>query len=309
MPTTEHTINDALAAALRKTRHLWHDSDIVSSEQSGVLRESSGRPDILVQEPNVRPVAIEVEVMPAISVEKEAADRVGTYLRGVGRPILSSVAVRIQPETRSMQGAALLADLEGTPAIEMALYTGIQTSEVTRWPRAGWLTGRVADLSFLVQMASIPPAVIDEAVGQLVAGVTDAAGLLSQMAVSNPGAIHTISQALYQEDGEQTRRMAGAILANAFMFHEILAGGEGELGAVKSLEQLRGSGGNIGKSALLAEWRTILTVNYWPIFDIARRILEAVPTAESQSFINGLADTAEKLLRNRLMRSHVSTSP
>lgn len=304
MPTTEHTVNDALAAALRKTRRVWRESVIVSSEQSSVLRESSGRPDILVQEPNVSPVAIEVEIMPAINVEKDATDRLGTHIRGVGLPILSSVAVRLQADVRSLQGGPLLAYLEGTPAIEMALTTGTEPANASRWPREGWLTGAVADLSFLVQMASIPPAVVDEAVRHLVAGVTDAAGLLNQMAVSNPGAIHTISRALYQEDGEQTRRMAGAILANALMFHEILAGGEGELAAVQSLEQLRGSGRGIDKSEVLSEWRTILKVNYWPIFDVARRILEVVPTSESQSLIEGLADTAQNLLHNRLMRSH-----
>lgn len=42
------------------------------------------------------------------------------------------------------------------------------------------------------------------------------------------------------EDGSQTRRMAAAILANAFMFHEILAGGQDELADINSLEQLRG---------------------------------------------------------------------
>ena len=29
MTTTEHTINDTLAAVLRKTRHVWRESDVV----------------------------------------------------------------------------------------------------------------------------------------------------------------------------------------------------------------------------------------------------------------------------------------
>ena len=79
MATTEHTINDALAAALRKTRHAWRDSDIVRSEQLGMLKESFARPDILVVEPNVSPVAIEVEVQPALNVEAEALSRPVSY--------------------------------------------------------------------------------------------------------------------------------------------------------------------------------------------------------------------------------------
>src|SRR6267378_2448335 len=97
--------------------------------------------------------------------------------------------------------------------------------------------------------------------------------------------------------------MATTILANAFMFQETLAGGPGSLSSVNSLEQLRGASG-LTKSAILSEWRKILKVNYWPIFDIARRILEPIPAAQTQPLIEGLAGTADKLLQNRLMRSH-----
>jgi len=126
-------------------------------------------------------------------------------------------------------------------------------------------------------------------------------GLLCYRAIT---LIHKISQQLYQEDGEQTRRMATSILANAFVFHETLAGGPGNLATVNSLAELRGADSGLTKSALLSEWRKILTVNYWPIFDIARRILEAIPIENASDLINGLAETADRLLENRLMRSH-----
>ncbi len=108
MPTTEHTINDALAAALRKTRHAWQDSDVVKSEQTRMIKGHDTRPDILVVEPNVSPVAIEVEVLPAITVEAEAVSRLGEHMRGTGRTILSSIAVRLPERIRAKQGNALL---------------------------------------------------------------------------------------------------------------------------------------------------------------------------------------------------------
>ena len=119
-----------------------------------------------------------------------------------------------------------------------------------------------------------------------------------------PGAIRKIGEELRQEDSDQTRRMAATILANAFVFQENLAGGPDELASVYSLEQLRGSNSGLTKSAVLTEWRKILEVNYWPIFDIARRILEVIPTAESRLLIEGLAETADQLLQTGLMRSH-----
>ena len=304
MATTEHTINDTLAGVLRQTRFAWRDSNVVCSENTGMIKGSQEQADIVVIEQTVSPVTIETEILPAVTVESDAILRLGKQLRVTGRPILSSVAVRLPVRLRTKQGALLQSELANANDIEMALYTGSDASKHSRWPRSGWILGSVSDLSILVQSATIPPAIIDEAANQLVSGVSEAAGLLEDMVNAHPGAIHKISEELCQEDGPQTRRMATAILANAFVFQDGLAGGPGELAIANSIEQLRGSSGRLSKSAILAEWRKILRVDYWPIFDIARRILEAIPTAESTTLIESLAITADKLLQNRLMRSH-----
>lgn len=44
--------------------------------------------------------------------------------------------------------------------------------------------------------------------------------MLAEIAKENSEAMEKIAKELYQEDGEQTRRMAATILANAFVFHE-----------------------------------------------------------------------------------------
>ncbi|GIK67298.1 MAG: hypothetical protein BroJett018_50920 [Chloroflexota bacterium] len=303
MATTEHTINDAIAGLLRETRHTWRNSTIVSSENTSLLKGSNARPDIVISEPNVSPVVVETEVLPAATVETEAIARLGEQLRLTGRTILSSIAVRLPVRVRTKQGTALKEELAAARDLEIALYTGSSPSSAARWPRSGWILGSIADLSILVQSASVPPSVIDAAADQLVNGVSETAGLLEDMAQSHPGAIHKISEQLRQEDGVQTRRMAATILANAFMFHENLAGGPGDLGDVRSLAELQ-SHDELTKMAILGEWKKILKVNYWPIFDIARRILELIPAPDSKPLIDGLAATADKLLQNRLMRSH-----
>jgi hypothetical protein len=300
MATTEHTINDAIAELLRGTRRAWRDSDIVNSENTGQIKGSTARPDILVLEPNVSPVVIETEVLPAVTVQADAVARLGAKLKKTGRTIVSSIAVRLPLRLRDKSGKALQKDLVSSTDLEMALYTGSSPDKETRWPKSGWIVGTVAELSILTQSATVPPEIIDAAATELVNGVTEVSGRLTEIAKENSEAIEKIAKELYQEDGEQTRRMAATILANAFVFHESLAG---RLKGVNSIDELRGKK-KFNKSAVIAEWEKILLVNYWPIFDIARRILAIVPVAESKALIERLAETADRLLENRLMRSH-----
>ena len=217
MATAEHTINDALAEVLRETRHAWQERSVsrsentgidtrsqvlretshawqghsvVRSENTGMLKRSNEKPDILVIESSVSPVAIETEILPAPTVEQEATSRLGKQIRATGKAILSSIAVRLPQRLRTRQGSSLRSEIEHATDIEMALYTGSDPSAYSRWPRAGWIIGGVSNLSILVQYASVPPEVIDEAADQLVTGVSEAAGSLKEMLQGHPGAVH-----------------------------------------------------------------------------------------------------------------------
>jgi hypothetical protein len=141
MATTEHTINDALAALLRSTRRAWRDGDVVTSEDTAQLKGTTGRPDILVVEPNVSPVVIETEVVPAQTVEADALSRLGAQMRTTGREILSAVAVRLPDRLRAKQGDALKAELTHATDLQMALYTGESPTTGARSPQTGWLVG------------------------------------------------------------------------------------------------------------------------------------------------------------------------
>ncbi|MDE2857670.1 MAG: hypothetical protein OXN94_07465 [Chloroflexota bacterium] len=305
MATTEHTINDAIAELLRKTRYAWRDSNVVRSESTQLLAGSPGsQPDILIAEPHTAPVVIESEVLPAVTVEADALAKLGEDLSGSGRTILSSIAVRLPQRFRGAQGRALTKAIESANDLDFALFTVKNDEEHSRLPESGWLSGSITDLSLLVQAATIPPFLIDEAANLLEIGVNQAAGLLEEYATSHPGAIQRIADQLQQQDSIQTRRMATAILANAFMFHENLAGGPGALAEVRRLDELRNPLIGFSKPEVLDEWEKILEVNYWPIFDIARRILAIIPTLGSAELIGQLARTAQALVARNLMRSH-----
>jgi hypothetical protein len=242
--------------------------------------------------------------LPAPTVEPDARNRLGETIKTTGRTILSSIAVRLPKRLRNIQGGAgLQTELLAASDLEMAMFTGNSPSNAIRWPHDQWISGTVSDLSFLAQSASVPPAIIDFAADELTAGISQSAGLFAEVAHTHQGAIKKICDELRQDNGEQTWRMACAILANAFVFHESLAGGPGALADISSIEELRSHNG-LTKSAVLSEWRKILVINYWSIFDIARRILEHTPLSISKGVLETLAKTSARLLEHQLMRSH-----
>lgn len=305
MATTEHTINDAIAELLRGTRYAWRGSEVVRSETTGLLAGASlRRPDILVTEPYTAPVVIETEVMPAVTVEAEAIARLDEKLSGSGRPIISAIAIRLPTRFRDAQGQALKKTIEAASDLDFAFYTGRSAENYTRHPESGWLTGGIHDLSLLVQSATLPPLLVDQAASILEIGVSEAAGLLDDIAKTRPGIIQSIAEALHQQDSPQTRRMAAAVMANAFMFHEALAGSSEELNHIRSIDNLRSGLYGLRKTEITAEWRKILKINYWSIFDIATRLLAIIPVQSSKELVGRLSLTAEALLENNLMRSH-----
>ena len=134
MATTEHTINDAIAEVLTETRSLWRFKGVVRSENIDVLKSSGKRPDILITEQNVSPVIVETEILPAISVESDARQRLGEHLSPSGRQILSSLVIRLPVRLRDFSGQPLKNETLNTSDFEMALYTGESPESYTRWP-------------------------------------------------------------------------------------------------------------------------------------------------------------------------------
>jgi hypothetical protein len=304
MTTTEPTINDALASVLAETRSLWRAKGVVRSENTAVFRGAGKKPDILIVEPNVSPVVIETEVIPAVSVESDAMERLGQRLKTTGGRILSSLAIRMPERLRNEGGAALGREITNTTDFEICVYAGKGPADCVRWPRSGWLRGGPVEISILAQSASVPPEIVDEAARTFAQGVSEAAGMLSDVAAQHPGTIQEICKHLRQEDSEQTRRMAMAILTNALLFEESVAHGPGALSSVRTRDELRALPGGMNKQVVIAEWKKILSVNYWAVFDIAKRILSVLPARDARAIIERLAATADELIEDRLLRSH-----
>ncbi len=290
MPRTVETVfNSSLANVLRSKNPRWRSA--VGAEQTGVLRDSAGlRPDIVVRNPGGMPVVIETEYEPARTVEREARDRLGRVLEPEGEPIETALAVRVPARLGESPGDLETGILrEG--GFEFCTFSGgrLAWDPVHRWPREGWLSGGVDELADCIEHVSLSERRIEQGAEILERAVKDAAHGLRTAA--SQGDLERVADALRQEEGEQTTRMAMAILLNAFIFQAAIAGNRG----IENPSSLRGARGKASKIRVLDSWGHVLTINYWPIFRIARDLLQGIPDREAPAILDRLIGTALEL--------------
>ena len=287
---TEPSANNALGALLGK---MLPTSSVRSENTQAIVGHPGLQPDILITAPGRSPVVVEAEYMPATNAEAEATGRLGLEVVNTGRLIESAIALRYPEDIRSAD------DL--TDAItSAALSYCVLSDDGGRFPDSGWLEGGVGDLAELIRLVSVPQRAVDQAADALERGIGRVAAVLGQLAQSKPDILPAIAGLLGMAEVEQTRRMAGAIVANAMVFHERLAGEHG----VMPLSMLCSESIASPKREVLDAWTRILKINYWPIFAIARDIVEHLPAAEASQMLRALRNTVEDVAATGANQAH-----
>ena len=287
--TAEPGFNHELANILRRKHPRWPDR--IGVEQTNVFSEAAGlKPDIIVSHPGGLPVAVETEYTPAHTVEQDARERLGKILQETGDSIEQALAVRVPKALAKINQNALEAAIEKA-RLEFCLFSG-DPEHLERWPKTGWLDGSVDDLAACIELAALSENRIAQGMQILEDGIDQAAGKLRDACADAPDTLESIANELHQKDGEQTSRMAMAILANALTFHTTIAGVHG----IDTLDQLRGANGKLSKTRVLNVWKYILTkINYWPIFKIASDILLPIRNGTAQEILDRLSIVAAEL--------------
>ena len=290
---TEIVINTELARAFAHRHPRWTADGAMTVESTGVLLgDPAAQPDIVISHPGGAPVSVETEVVPARSVEADARSRLGRYLEATDEVIENAVAVRMPESLRD--GRRSLAEGILGAEFEYCLL-GIQGGElepttVARFPTAGWLKGGIDALTGFVELTALSERLIANGTIALERGVAAAARLLRQG--DGVDYLDKMARILKQEDGEQTTRMAMAIIANALMFHTAIAGEHD----VATLAELRtATGRSMSQANVLAEWARILRINHWPIFKIASDLLRVVPARKATRTLDDLAAVADEM--------------
>lgn len=294
---TERSINTILGDILREKHPRWFDR--IETERSRVFKENSSLiPDILIRHPGGVPVIVETKFHSSSQkgskglevVEVDAVERLALTMSEGGYVVEQAIAVRLSDEIRHVSQNQLDEKLRCS-SLEYCVFSGTRDS-YQRWPIAGWIIGDLDDLACCIEQVALSEERITRGMTILEEGVSDAASILYEGGADAPEILETISDYLHQKPGDQTLRMAMAILSNALTFHTAIAGSRG----IPPIDQLRTGGGRVSKSRVLAAWRHILeNINYWPIFRIASDILLPVRNGTANKILARLASVASEL--------------
>ncbi|MCY4103234.1 MAG: hypothetical protein OXG55_08255 [bacterium] len=286
---TEGSINHDLAAALRELHPAWNEQTVLA-ESTDVLTEGVGRkPDIVITNvAHLGGVILETEIEPARTVEEDALARLGDTFLADGSPVEQAVAVRIPVAARA----------PGTPldTLRYAYRVCTNGTQTLSWfPDNGWIEGSIADLAGFVETVAVSPRQLAQGVNTLESGVRQASTIIRRgMEDTYQAGLDEMAAIVHQRDGEQTTRMAAAIIANALTVHSAIAAVNPEIRSLTD-PSMRGYGNILLQSEVSACWQAILEVNYWPIFDVARRVLVALDEAIAGQALSRLSDTASRL--------------
>ena len=291
---TEPNANNALGGLLQD---MLPRSQVRSENTQAISGHPGFRPDIIVTAPGRSPVVFEAEYKPARTVEPEARSRLGLEVTADGRIVEAAIALCYPFEIGEAH------DLRAAlPQVQLAYCVFTEgAKEVKRFPESGWLEGSVEDLADMVRLVSIPQRAVEQAASTLEEGIESAAKLLDAIGELRSSLTLAIASRLGMIDVPQTRRMACAIIANALVFHEHIAGLHPE---VKPLAKVCGDGVDNPQGVVLAAWDGILDINYWAIFAIAKDILEQLPSGDAAEILRRLRHTAQSVNATGVDNAH-----
>lgn len=278
----EDTVTFEMAGILNEMRKNWK----VNSQALRIFKNSTKRPDILITETGLENIIIENEIEPA-NPEHDAKDKLKLKYRNEN-DVSTVIAVQIPERFRTIK-IDIKKEFESTDDLKYAVYNP------DRFPSFGWLVGNLHNIAMVAQISSVPKSVVNKCVNDMKDTIEFIANLIDKSGTTTK---ENISKLLFQKQNEQTWKIAGLILSNAVVFHNNIAGEHG----VKTIREITVAGW-INLSELNGVWDRILDVNYFAIFDMAKKILDYIDDDTAQEIVEQLVKTSNQITRMGLTRS------
>ena len=288
----EPNANNALGNLLRG---MFSSAWTVRSENTRTFPDHPGRhADVLVTAAGRSPVAVEAKYEPGAEVEQDAAERLGLRVVDELRSIEAAVALKYPQTVEEAYDV-------GQAVAEARLSYCVLHEDGSRFPESGWLEGSVTDLADLIRLVSVPQKEVEQVAASMEGGINRAANLLENAARARPASIEAIANCIGMKNVPQARRMACAIVSNALVFHERIAGmHEG----VKPLIQVCGPDVDDPQQETIQAWSRILDINYWPIFAVSTDILRELNAGDAAQILRMLYLTARSLTASGVDNAH-----
>ena len=273
----ESIINDVLARILRERLGFSAAAETLLGGK---------RPDIIVRLPQGDPIVLEIELEPAPTVVADALSRLGMEIDG--RKVQNVFAIKVPAQIRTVDQRRLF-DRLGSAALQWQEWRNDGTS-------GPWLSGGVSELGSAVRAAAPPSGDLEEAVTILDTGARRAGAVL----YGAPGTLERISEVFGADASEECANMAALVVINAMVFHERLASAHAAYRPVASARRH----GRFSRIALLRIWEEILDIDYYPIFSMARDVLENMSDSEAADMLDSCAETVEALFFVKAVGRH-----
>ncbi len=312
----ETTITRKLVDILEEMRYNWN----IEVEVNAFI-EANSELDALVIERGREPVGIEAKFATPTNAKnliKQAETRLVNELEAayytLGKTLNNVMAIMYPDRFKKIPGRDIKAKLLAADDLQYKLV-----SDKGQFPLNGWATGTAADIANALYVGAMPNAQLEHAAAEMEKSVNKAAKLLED-AIAEHRAIGTkIETLLHQEVfskeplsveassesrhlNTQTLRMAALIITDAFVFQSSLAG-KTEMESVHSLRQLLPT---VDYADVVADWNTILKINYRPIFEDARDLVEVLATDDRlvTHILTLLCEAARDLIETGMSQIH-----
>ena len=311
----ETTITNELVNILRNMRHGWE----LETEVNAFIRGNSEL-DAIVIEHGREPVRIEAKFATTTNAKnliEQAETRLvlelETEYHVVGKTLNNVMAILYPDRFKTMQGKDINPQLRAADDLQYKLVNTVGDT-VGHFPENGWAKGTVGDIANALHVGAMPTSQLEEAAEEMEKSINKAAYLLEDAIVDHPAIAKKIETILHQEVSSkaedntqekpnvQTLRMAALIITDAFVFQSSLAG-KAEMESVRSLRQLLPI---IDYADVIEDWNTILKVNYRPIFEDARHLVEALATDDRlvKYILKLLCEAAKDLVDTGIAQIH-----
>ena len=316
----ETTITNELVNILRHMRHGWE----LETEVNAFIKGNSEL-DAIVIEHGREPVGIEAKFATTTNAKnliEQAETRLvlelETEYHVVGRTLNNVMAILYPDRFKTLAGKDINPQLCAADDLQYKLVNTVGDT-VGHFPENGWATGTVGDIANALHVGAMPNSQLEAAAEEMEKSINKAAYLLEDAIVDHPAIAKKIETILHQEifskddssvgaisesrlPNVQTLRMAALIITDAFVFQSSLAG-KAEMESVRSLRQLLPT---IDYTDVIDDWHTILKVNYRPIFEDARNLVEALATDDRlvRHILRLLCEAAKDLVDTGIAQIH-----